>query len=420
LSKRRPYVGLDIGSENVSVVVGFSGSDNEPADIIGTGLARTSGVRRGEIVDPEEVISATSAALEEAERMSGVPIDQATVGVSTPQVETCVIRGLAAVSRPDNTVAPEDVEKAIENAKTLNVAPAREVLHIIPKNFIIDGTMQTKDPIGSIGMKLEAEALVITAAGPQVNSLNKVLYACGIQPQSFVLNVLADAKSVLTKKQKDIGSAVLNLGGGTTSLAVFEDGALLSVAVLPIGAGHLTNDIAIGLRTTLDVAEAIKIRFGVASAHLVNDRELIDVSAFDPTDNHTTSQKYVAEIIEARLSEIFDKVNEELKKIGKDHMLPAGIVLTGGGAKMPVLFEVAKEVLGLPAQTAVPNREFSGIVDQLDDPAFSTALGLMLWGMEETRAEVAPSKGLLGKFSGLSGATDLVGKAKDFLKQFLP
>jgi len=420
VSKRRPYVGLDIGSEKIAVVVGFAGVGEDPVDIIGASSVKTSGVRRGEIVDIEEVISATSASLEEAERMSGIPIDTATVGISTPQVETGTVRGVIAVSHPDNTVAAEDVERAIENARTLNIPPARSVLHVIPRNFVIDGTTQTKDPIGAIGMKLEAETFIITAAGPQINSLNKVLYACGIRPQNIVLNILADAKAILSKKQKDIGVAVLNLGAGTTSLAVFEDGSLLSASILSIGAGHLTNDIAIGLRTTLDVAEAIKVRCGVATASQVNDRELIDISAFDPTDNHTTSQKYVADIIEARLTEIFDKVNDELKKIGKDHMLPSGVVLTGGGARLPGIVEVGKEVLGLPVSLGAPNREYSGVIDQLDDPSFSTALGLMLWGMEEDEKSNAGGS-ISGKFSGIaSGMGGILGKAKDFVKQFLP
>lgn len=420
MSKRRPYVGLDIGSEKIAVIVAFAGSEKEPIDIVGVGSAKTSGVRRGEIIDMEEVISAISAALEEAERMSGIPIESATVGILTPQVETGTVRGAVAVSRPDNTIAAEDVERAIENARTLNIPPARVVLHVMPRNFIIDGATQTKDPIGAVGMKLEAETFVVTVAGPQVNSLNKVLYACGIRPKELVLNILADSMAILTKKQKDIGVAVLNLGAGTTSLAVFEDGALLSTSVLPVGAGHLTNDIAIGLRTTLDVAEAVKLRFGVAAASQVSDRELIDISAFDPTDHHTTSQKYVAEIIEARLSEIFDKVNEELKKIGKDHMLPAGVVLTGGGAKLPGIVEVGKEILGLPVSLAMPNREYSGVIDQIDDPSFSTALGLVLWGIEEDLKSGGVS-GISGKLTDIAGGVGgIMSKAKDFIKQFLP
>ena len=421
MSKRRPYVGLDIGSEKIAVMVGFTGSDDQPVDIIGVGSAKTSGVRRGEIIDTEEVISAISAALEEAERMSGIPIERATVGIATSQVEASIVRGVIAVSHPDNTIAPEDVERAIDNARTLNIPVAKSVLHVVPRNFVIDGTTSTKDPIGAIGMKLEAETFILTLPGPQINSLNKVLYASGIEIQDLVLSVLADSKSVLSKKQKDIGVAVVNLGAGVTSLAVFEDGTLLSASVLPVGASHLTNDIAIGLRTTLDVAEAIKVRFGMAQSSMVSDRELIDISSFDPTDNHTTSQKFVADIIEARLTEIFDKVNEELHKVGKDHMLPAGVVLTGGGAKIPGIVNIAKEVLGLPASLGQPTREYSGVIDQLDDPSFSTSLGLMLWGMEEEAKEGGGKGGAAAKLSGFKGGVGgIVGKAKDFVKQFLP
>lgn len=405
---RNLVVGLDVGTTKVAICLG---SEEEGiTNILGFGLAPCGGLRRGIVVDIEETVSAISECLEKAERISGRPIDHAFLGVGGAHIESDNSRGVIAVSRADGEITLADEERVLEAAKAVSLPPNREILHVIPKMFIIDGQEGIKDPVGMSGVRLEVDAHVIGVATGAIKNLTKCAFQAGLDIDGLIFGPLATSRLLLTKKQKEIGVALIDFGGGTTSLAVFEEGDLIHSAVLPVGSGHITNDIAIGLRTSVEVAEKIKKEHGFADPAQVAEKEVIDLSKFSKDEEGEVSKKYIAEIIEARISEIFSLIQEELRKIERDGMLPAGCVLTGGGSKLKGLVEMAKENLRLPAQIGLPVLEFSGIVDKINDPIYSQAGGLVLWGIEE------------GKREGLSlpKILNLPSKIKNFFKQFIP
>jgi cell division protein FtsA len=401
-------VGLDIGSTKVAACLGVH--EEGMTEILGYGLAPCAGLRRGIVVDIEETVSAISACLEEAERMSGIMIDSAFVGVGGAHIASENSKGVVAVSKADGEITEEDVKRVTEAARTVSLPPNREILHVIPKMFIIDGQEGIKDPTGMSGVRLEVEAHVIGVAAGAMKNLTKCVYQAGININELVFGPLALAKLLLTKKQKEIGVILIDMGAGTTSVAVFEEGDLIHSNVLPVGSSHITNDIAIGLRIPLDLAEKIKKEYGFTDPTQIGDKESINLQKIDKHEEGEVSKKYIAEIIEARVSELFQMIKDELRKIDRDGMLPAGAVLTGGGSQLKGLVDTVKDTLKLPAQIGLPVMEFSGMVDKVNNPLYAQAIGLVLWGTE-------------GKTHFLSHRLplgDITRKIKDFFKQYLP
>ncbi|MEK7518805.1 MAG: cell division protein FtsA, partial [Patescibacteria group bacterium] len=254
-----------------------------------------------------------------------------------------------------------------------------EILHVIPRTFTVDNQKGVKDPIGMSGIRLEVDAQVIQGLTAQVKNLTKCVYRTGVEIDELVLGVLAASEAVLTKRQKEIGVALLNIGASTSSLMVFEEGDVLHAGIIPVGAGHITNDIAIGLRTSIDVAERVKIEFGTAMPEEVGKRDEINLADIDPKESGVVSRKHVAEIIEARVAEIFSMVDKELQKVDRSGLLPAGIVLIGGGAKLSGIIEVAKREFRLPAAVGNPLNLITAI-DKVHEPEYATAVGLAAWG----------------------------------------
>ncbi|GAF81448.1 unnamed protein product, partial [marine sediment metagenome] len=371
-------VGLDVGSTKVITCVGKF--ENGASDIIGVGKSANSGIRKGVVVDIEETVSAISASLEEAERMAGVPLQNAIVGISGPHIESEQNKGVIAVSRGDGEISEEDKIHAIDAAKMVPSQPNREVLHVIPQTFIIDGQEEIKDPTGMTGIRLEVNSLIISSSTNAVKSLGRAIEQSGLQIQEIVFSPIATSQVLLSKRQKDIGVILVDIGASTTSYSVFEEGDLIHCGVIPIGSTHITNDIAIGLRTNIELADMIKLKHGYAIPDKVAEKEEINLSKLDKTEEGAASIKYVAEIIEARLNEILMMIKESLNEIDRDGNLPAGVVLTGGGAKIDGIVELTKSTLCLPAQVGKPILEISGLVDKVDDPIYSTSIGLMLYG----------------------------------------
>jgi len=413
MAKDDIIVGLDVGSSTVRAVVGQMGTEEEKPHIIGLGMAPASGIRRGVIVDVEEAVGSISMALEKAERVTGVPIEAAYVAIGGAHIETQLSRGVIAVSRADGEIGEDDVSRVIEAAQAVNLPTNHEILHVIPKTFIVDDQEGIKDPIGMSGVRLEVEAHIIQGASSFIKNLTKCVYRAGVDIEDLVLAPLAAADAILTKRQKELGVVLIDIGAGTTGLAVYEEGDLVHTKILPIGSEHITNDIAIGLRTSVDVAEKVKLDYGTALPASITEREEIDLGKIDQGEEQTIDRKEVASIIEARLAEIFSLVDKELKKIGKSGQLPAGAVLTGGGAELPDLAEFAKEELRLPAQIGLP-QDIPVAVDKVDDPAFAVAVGLILWGS----GEVTTSRFSLGGIP--SSVSDTVDKMKKWFKTFLP
>ena len=406
MTKENIVVGLDVGTTKVAVCVGKL--TEGIIKIIGYSCVPNLGVRKGMVIEIEDTVSAISLALEEAERMSGLSISDAYISIGGNHITSVISKGVVAVSRADGEVTASDVQRVIEAARTVALPPNREIIHIIPKSFTIDNQTGIADPIGMTGIRLETETIVVGASVSATTNLTKCLQQAGINVNGLIFSPLASSKLSLNKKQKELGTVLIDLGGGTTSIAVFEEGEIIHCSVVPVGSTHITNDIAIGLRTSLETAEKIKINFGSVIPEKIPESERINLATIDPQDNQRIERRYVSEIIHARFLEIINLVREELRKIGKDNMLPAGAVLTGGGAKMEDLLELCREELRLPAQIGQPVVEIEGLVDKLFDGVYSTSVGLMLYGFE------SPEK--LNHYNG----EGIIGKARGFFKQFLP
>lgn len=406
-------VGLDVGSTKISAVVG---TINEGLiQVIGAALVPSAGVRKGVVTEIEECVSAISSVIEQAERMAGVPLQTAVIGIGGPQVNITNSKGVIAVSRPDGEISANDVNRVIDASRAVALPPNREILHVIPKDFTIDGQETVKDPVGMLGVRLETEALVIGVGSAALRNLTRCVNQAGLNVDSLVFSPLATAESLLNKRQKEAGVMMLDIGGGTTGMVVYEEGALLHATVIPVGSMHITNDLAIGLQTSIDAAEKVKKEHGYARISQTKD-QTIDLSKLDPNEEAKVKQKEVAEIIEARLKELFEKIAAELRSIDKESLLPAGVVLTGGGSQLKGLTAAVKEELHLPAKIGNPIHELAGAVDKIDSPVYATSVGLMLTGIN--RSEDTPSSKLgLSLPSGLKGMAD---KAKSLLQQFLP
>jgi cell division protein FtsA len=419
MAKGHLYAGLDIGSASIRAVIAQEISATEPLRVIGVGITPSLGMRRGIVADVDNVAQACSSALEQAERMAGHSVKNLVASVSGTEIICQNSLGVIAVGRADGEVSIDDVARALEEVQARLIMPLnREIIHIIPKDYRLDDQKNIKDPVGMRGVRLEMNALVISGSTAHLKNISRSLEIAGASPESFVVEPLASAEAALSSKQKELGTVLINIGGSTTSLAVFEDSDLLHLAVLPVGGGHITNDIAIGLRTSIEVAEAVKLQFGSANPEEIGKKEEIDLSIFDSQEEGFVSQRHIAEIIEARLEEIFSFVNSELKNIGRAGLLPGGAVLVGGGALLPGAVDLAKKTLRLPAQIGYP-KPLGGIFDQVDTPPFATAVGLLLLAESNNLQKSSFSS---DKLVGIIPESMYNGikKTKRWLKQFLP
>ena len=405
-SSHEIVAGLDIGSSSVRVAVGqrsASAGGRESIQIIGASEAPSVGVNKGVITSIEDAISSVSTCLEKVERMTGVQIERAFVGISGSHVVSQESKGVVAVSRSDGEIREEDVERALEAARTVATPLNYEILHVLPKSFIVDGQSGIKDPVGMTGIRLEVDAQIIQSLSSQLKNLSKCVYRTGIEIDDVVLGILAASEAVASPRQKELGVVVANIGSSTTSLAVYEDGDVLRTVVLPIGSDHITSDVAIGLRTSIEVAERVKIEHGIASSREAK-REDIRLADLGSEEDEVVSKKFVAEIIEARVEEIFGKIDKELKKIHRSRKLPGGVVLVGGTARMPGIAAFAKEKLQLAAR--IGNLQpLGGLVDTVQSPEYMAAVGLMQLDMllTPTGHPVAgePSSNVFGMLDGI-------------------
>ncbi|MDD5290573.1 MAG: cell division protein FtsA [Patescibacteria group bacterium] len=378
--------GLDIGSTAVRLVVGqrVNQGEGEKLQIIGAVSVPAEGINRGMVNSIEDATSSISACLEKAERLIGAPLNSVWVSINDPHIKATKSRGVVAVGKSDGEISEDDVERAIEAARAMSVPPNYEILHVIPVKFTVDNQEDIKDPIGMSGVRLEVETLIIQGLSSQIKNLTKAIYRTGFDIEDLVLSPLAAAEAVVNNKQKELGVALVNIGSSTTGLAVYEEGELLHTAVLPIGSEHITSDVAIGLRCPINLAERIKIEYGSAKSDQFSKKDEIDISELakeEEVDDEISvvSRKYISEIIEARVEEIFEKIDEELKKIDRSGMLPAGVFLVGGGAKLADLVETGKKKLRLPVCLG-STKNIDTVIDKVNDMEFLTALGLVVWG----------------------------------------
>lgn len=419
MSRKDLLVGIDVGSSKVRTVIAQIISEEEKPRIIGVGVSDSEGLRKGVISDLEEAAGSIHDSVEKAEMNAGVKIDKAVINIGGSHVTSQNSKGVVAVGRADGEVTEDDVQRVINAAQAISIPANKEILHIVPKDYSLDEQYNIKDPVGMNGVRLEVDALIIEGSTPFIKNLIKSAEQAEVEVSELVLSPLAAAKAVLTKRQKELGAVLIDIGAGTTSLAVFEENDLLYTSVLPIGGGHITNDVAIGLRTSIDVAEKVKLEYGNALSGEISKKEDINLSEIDSNEEGIVSRYHVCEIIEARLEEIFMMINKELKKIGREKLLPAGAVLTGGTAKLPGIVDLAKNVLGLPAQTGFP-MPMGGLVDKVDDPSFSTVIGLVNWELDQSQLfkGSANNKKTSGNISG--NINDSIGHMKKWLEKFLP
>lgn len=371
------FVGLDIGTSTVRCVVGtFDPNGSSMPSIIGHGQAPNQGMRRGAVVHVDDVANAVVHAVTEAERISGMTIKHATVNVNGSHVAGLNSGGVIAISSANREITHEDRLRVEEAATIVNLPPNREIVQFFAKNYSLDGQRNIKDPVGMHGVRLEVDAHIVTAASPNLRNLDMALEKAEVLPTHHTISGLAAAEAVLTRQQKEAGTALIDIGAGTTNLIVFEDGEVQHIAVLPIGGQHITNDLAIGLRTDLDVAETVKLEH----ADLRHEPKKINAIIKVGDKAHHFQFEEIAMIVEARVEELLEYVNKELQKIKRARKLPGGIVLVGGTAKLPGIDEFARDKLELPARVG-KLQNIGGLVDTVEDQAFVTVVGLMLLDM---------------------------------------
>lgn len=406
----RYAVGIDVGTTTVRCVVGHIDSTTGAPTIVGVGKAPTKGMRKGFVVHLEGPAHAIDEALGEAERMSGYQVNSATLSINGAHIVSTKADGMIAVGAADHAITREDLHRIEEVATVGKIPPNREILEVVPHEYILDGQAGIKDPLGMTGTRLEVSANVISALGPHLHNLQKSAELAKVDAHAITPSVLAAAKAVLSESQLENGVAVIDLGGATTSVAVFEEGELQYAGVIPVGGMNITNDLAIGLKTDPEIAEKIKIQHAVAVAR--KDVEGVSVKDGEEVMSFTSSD--IDEIVEARLEEIFELIQKELKKAGKAGQLPAGIVLTGGGAAMKYITEYAKHTLGLAARIGKPTG-YGGVAEEVEQPAFATALGLMFadtdHGMQTPRASG-------GSFNANASVKRAGGFVKGFFDKF--
>ncbi|KKQ79735.1 MAG: Cell division protein ftsA [Parcubacteria group bacterium GW2011_GWC2_38_7] len=409
--------GLDIGSSNIRVVIGqlAKNNDSEQLNVIGVIEVPAMGMNKGSVVSIEDTVSSISACLEKAERMIGLPIENVWVGIGGVHISSQESNGVIAIARTNGEIQENDVGRVIEAARAVAAPVNYEVLHVIPKSFSIDNQTGVKDPIGMSGIRLEVTTQVIRGLSSQIKNLTKSIYRTGLDINDLVLSVLAAGEAVLSVRQKELGVALVDIGAATTKLIVFEEGDVIHVAILPLGADHITRDLGLGLQTSLDVAERIKLDIGSALVKEFNKEDEINLRDYGGEDQ-TFSKKYIAEIIEARVEEIFQKVDQELQKINRSGLLPAGIVLIGGGSKLTGMIELGKKKTMLPVAIG-NNKRFNTAVDKVNDVSFTTALGLVMWGYS-----VINEKGGKGPWNFNAGGKvlkDGLNKAKEWFKHLI-
>jgi cell division protein FtsA len=408
-------VGIDVGTTVVRCVVGHVDGSSMTPNIVGVGEAPNSGMRKGMVVNIVNVAQAIDKALEEAERMSGHQIHGAVVNINGAHVSAMSSKGVVAVGSQDHEISQDDLMRAEEAATVVQLPANREILQVTPRSYQLDGQENIKDPLGMSGIRLEVDAHVITGLTPHVKNVLKAIEMTETAPHAVVVSGLAAARAVLTPQQMENGVAVVDLGGTTTSVVVYEEGDLQHVSVLPIGSVNITNDLAIGLRTDLDVAEKIKLAHASA---LPGKEKIKNIELTHNGEKLSFDIEEVNMIVEARLEEIMELVDKELKQIDRSGKLPGGVVLVGGGANLKNIAEYAKESLRLPARVA-KFTEMRGVSDKTSKPEFAAALGLMLLDFEKEHR--TPGDGKPGKKSGgptVPNLGNFVERAQSLFKKF--
>jgi cell division protein FtsA len=402
-------VGIDVGTTKICTLVGEV-SEERDLRIVGIGVAPSRGLRKGVLVDIEEATQAISVSVEKAEQISGYDIDSAYVSIAGAHISALNSRGVAAISRGERSIVQEDIERAMEAARAVAMPHNRELIHAIPRGYTVDDQNGVRNPLGLRGFRLEVEAHIVTAASACIHNLVKCVRETGVHVVDLVLQPIAAGEAVLTSAEKELGVVLVDIGGGTTDMAVFIDGSVLHTVVLAVGGNHLTHDVAVGLRTPFTVAEMLKVEYGHTTPDTVGPDESIDATSFGDNSHRSVSRRRLAEIIRARAEEMLELILREIKRSGYDGLLPAGAVLCGGTADLAGIKEFSREILGLPVRIGAPC-DVEGLVDTVKDPAYACSVGLLLWGLRN-----APD----GNHDGPGQGQGLLGRLRRWLSVFTP
>lgn len=412
--------GIDIGSSKVATVVGVNTEETNELKIIGFNTTPARGIRKGLIVDIREVTNVVEESVEKAERMAGHKINRAFVSVGGPHISSLNSHGIVAIANPQGEISEEDVSRVIEAARAVSLSTTREIIEVIPRDYIVDGQPGIKSPVGMSGVRLEVETHIITASSTNLKNINRVLEDLGIENQGFVFSGLSSAEAVLTNTEKELGVVLVDIGGGKIDVAIFVDGALSYSSSIPIGARHVVNDIAVGLRVSLESAEKIKLYL---SKNLNSNKKKalqINLNELNLPENVTevSLKTLVDGIIAPRLEEIFKLVFEEIEKSGFGQQIPSGLVITGGGALTVGMLETGKRVVGLPIRIGIPDK-VTGLIDEINDPQYASTTGLLLYGLKNIMTGDRESFKNFSRVLKDFKLGNSFGSLKNFFKQFI-
>ncbi len=399
----RYVVGLDIGSTKICCVVAEA-KEGGATEIVGIGSAPSRGLRRGTVVNLDVTVDAIKTCIEEAEVMAGVNVESATVGISGPHIRSFNSRGVIAVTGKDRTVSREDRKRVMDAARAVSIPQDREILHVLPQEFLLDDQSGIASPVGMMGARLEANVHIVTANAMSIQNLVTCANRAGVEIRDTVLESLASAEAVLSHDEKERGVALIDIGGGTSDLAIFERGSIWHTYVLPAGGEHFTNDLAVGLRTPVPDAERLKIEHGCALATLVEGDEGIEVPSVGGRPPRRLSRQVMSEILQPRAEEIFTLLRDEVVRAGFDRHLNAGVVLVGGGSLLQGMVDVAEQVFDLPVRLGRP-AEVHGVPEERSGPRYATALGLALYAARYRSTRPRPlipgvTVGAIGSLTG--------------------
>ncbi len=372
---------IDVGSSKICTLVGEL-TPEEDVRILGVGLTPSQGVKKGMVDNIQEATEAIASSVEKAERSSGSRVLAAHVSISGNHVNSLNNRGIATIPGRERPITKQDIDRAIEEAQALNLPTNREILHVLPRYFVVDGQEHVSDPVGMYGQRLDMETHIVSGSLTAVQNLTQCVEGAGVQVETLVLSPLASAQAVLEEEERRQGTIVADIGGGTTGIAVFVDGAVFHTSVLPVGGYHLTHDLVAGLRAPFSAVEDLKTEFGSALPSQVNAEDIVEVEAFGGQRHKEVSRRRVAEILQARVEEILEMIYIDAKRAGFDEMVAAGLVLTGGSASLPGIAELAEQVLRMPVRIGQP-KGIHGLADTLNSPAYAASVGLLHWSIME-------------------------------------
>jgi cell division protein FtsA len=408
-SNERDLVGLDVGTAKITAVVAEM-TDNAGLEIIGIGVAEAQGIRRGAVVNLEAAVDSIKRAIEEAELMAGVEIDSVYLAVSGPHIKGFNSRGVIAVAGKNREVTRDDVRRAIEAAKAVALPNGREIVHVLPQDFVVDDQDGIGAPVGMTGARLEVNVHIVTGSTSATQNVVACVNRAGMSVADAIIEQVAASEAVLTPDEKELGVALVDIGGGTTDVAIFERGSIWHTGVVGIGGDHFTNDIAVGLRTPIPDAEKLKRKCGCCLSSLVDEEETMEVASVGGRKPRVMSKRVLSEILQPRAEEIFHLVWDEIRRAGYEKSLNSGIVLTGGGAILEGMPEIAEQIFDLPIRRGCP-LEVGGLADLVNSPEFATGVGLVLYAQRNHMSEA-------GRLVGAGVFGRVAGRLRGLFKEF--